>query len=212
MKKYLWVVVLILSAFVAYSFTSQTRQQSRSTKPTNLPDYPVTQITGTPYTNPNFGYSLTIPENLVPTKNGANNILIGPKKAVAGPGPANFIYISVYTGVEQPGEVYNFYPENYELLKALEIGEGISLAPPDQAESFTYTRVADVMIANQQVRSFENYKPWEFPVGTTETRMMFENGNQIYILGYYTGGDGVAAEGVLDDQTALSILQSLSLP
>ncbi len=213
MKKYIIVVVIvILVALVSFLRNSRSNSSALPT-PTNAPASPLIQITGTQYINPTFGYSLTIPENLVATNNGANTILIGPKEAVAGPGPANFIYISVYTGVEEPGEVYNFFPNDYELLMKLNSGESVSLADATsgQDEWFTYTRVDDTMLNDEQVRRFENYKPWEFPAGTTETRMMFENGNHIYVVGYYTGGDSVAEAGRLDPRIAYSILQTLRL-
>ncbi len=214
MKKYIVYIgigIVVVTLFIL--FRRSGVNNAALPIPTDSPGSPVIQITGTQYTNPTFGYTLTIPENLVVSNNGANNILIGPKEAVAGPGPANFIYVSVYTGVEQPGEVYNFFPNDYELLMKLNNGEGVSLADytSGQDEWFTYTRIDDGMIAGQQVRRFQNDKPWEFPLGTTETRMMFENGSHIYVVGYYTGGDGVAEAGRIDPLVAYSILQTMQV-
>jgi hypothetical protein len=81
---------------------------------------------------------------------------------------------------------------------------------PDLGEWFTYTVVAIEDIHTGKVKRFENTKPWEFPAGTTESKFIYGTASTIYILGYYTGGDGVAEEARIDPRVAYGVIKSFS--
>ncbi|RJR26790.1 hypothetical protein C4561_03340 [candidate division WWE3 bacterium] len=164
------------------------------------------------YVHPLFKYSISVPEELQIVPNGGTNILIMKKEQEPGPGPVNFIYISVVTPdtMEDEGNIYNYNPGQFERLMGLKIGKSVAVADIDQpgiAERFTYTRVDDTKINGLPVKRYENTSPWEFPNGTTETRYVLENDGYIYILGSYTGGDSVGVS-ALDPRVAHQVIST----
>ncbi|OGM28904.1 hypothetical protein A2801_03010 [Candidatus Woesebacteria bacterium RIFCSPHIGHO2_01_FULL_41_10] len=150
------------------------------------------------YTDPDFGYTLYIPKGMIIEKQSIYSTLFYPKDQSQSQGPANFIYISVVTPDmrDSVGEVYNYNPSDFEKLTGLEaLGDSVNLAfddNPDLGQWFTYTIADEVNIDTGRVKIFENTKPWEFPAGTTENRFIYGTAENIYILGYYTGGDSGA--------------------
>lgn len=167
------------------------------------------------YTDPSFGYSLYIPEGFVPEKQSDYSTLFYPSEQPQGPGPANFIYVSVVSPEmrETEGEVYNYSPRHYDKMKEISnTGASVNLAEgdaPDLSEWYTYTLASVEDINGLQFKNYENTKPWEFPAGTTENRFIHDTGTYIYIVGYYTGGDSASA--VIDPRTALSSVRSFRL-
>lgn len=166
------------------------------------------------YTDPDFGYRIHIPDEMTVEKQSKYSTLFYPQAEPQGQGPTNFMYISVVTPEmrENNGEIYNYSPDHFQKLIALdEIGDSVNLAESDVVELgewFTYKVVDEVDIDNGRVKIFENNKPWEFPSGTTEKRFIYGTESNIYILGYYTGGDTGAT---LDPREAYNSILSFKV-
>lgn len=162
------------------------------------------QVSPTPFMPPsdwqtieNENYMISFPDSFEAQDNGENSLLLVPSEQGPGVGPANFIYVSFVPSDlrnNNDGLVYNYNPDQIKKLEELEIGESVSVADAGigQDEWYTYTRVDDTTIDGTAVKVYENNKPWEFPAGTTETRYILNKNGEIYLMGYYTGGEGVA--------------------
>lgn len=166
------------------------------------------------YENANLGFSILLPYEFDVEENGDSSILLVPKVQEPGPGPANFVYISVATPDKfvEAGGAYNYSAKLFESTDSLSIGDSISLADgsqPEFDEWFTYTFSEEVAIDGNQAKVFVKLRPWEFPSGTTETRYIFENNGNRYTLGYYTGGDGVTS--FVDPRVARAIIESFKI-
>lgn len=168
------------------------------------------------YADSVLGFSIALPEGMRVEKSGDNSILVLPVAQEPGPGPANFVYVSVVSA-ENPGEegsVYNYNPEAFDKMMRVDgLGESVSLAAVNQPEFdewFSYTLIEEVEVAGVMAKVFDNYKPWEFPGGTTETRYLFERDGTRYVLGYYTGGDSVGESGV-DPRIARAVVMSFEM-
>jgi hypothetical protein len=220
MKKYITAVFILLVAGLSlYYASSNFRKESKSVKDTGSSFPTNAQNKNTPdnwqsYTHETLEYSIYYPENFKIESNGDYSILISKQSPQPSFGPANFIYVSVVPPGQptDEGEIYNYNQAQFKKLPELEIGEHVSLADTDQPELnewFTYTRVDNTEIDGHPVKSFENNKPWEFPSGTTEVRFIFEDSGNIYLMGYYYGGEGVQEP--LDPREAVGIISSFRL-
>lgn len=166
------------------------------------------------YEDNETGISINIPEGFKVEKQSDTTIFILKDVDVIGMGPANFIYISRVP--EQlrntdEGNIYNYSPARVKMLLDLKnTGDSVNFSEdmPQMADWFTYTYVSDDTISAMNFKSYENTKPWEFPGGTSERRLIHDSGSEIYILGYYTGGDSVSEEAAIDPRTAFSIIKT----
>ena len=213
MKK---TIITVLAAIVVISYIYVTyspvpKNEMKSPSVTNKPASVAADLSKEPiYTNETFGYSIKLPTTLEVVSNGSNSVLLETKEKVMGQGPTNFMYISVVTpeNSKNDGEIYNYRSSQHAKLLELNIGESVSVSGdvPDLSEWFTYTRVDDTVIDGKTAKVFENYKPWEFPTGTTETRYVIEENGYTYLLGYYTGG--TEGKDKIDPRAAYPVVQS----
>ena len=137
MKNFLIILALVglttsgVFAFYAFnrSTTNQKQEESGSKKLT--PNY----------TDEEGWYELYIPGSFKAEKQSSFSTLFYHEEQPPGPGPTNFIYISVVTAEKRSteGEVYNYSPKDYQKLIALNnVGEKVNLAVDGgQAEWFT---------------------------------------------------------------------------
>ncbi len=219
MKKILIIVItaiaVILYAYLNYGHLLQNESKTpyitmdQASVETDLSKEPM-------YTNETYGYTIKLPASLEVDQTNPASIQITTKEKELGQGPANLIYISVISPEmkESVGEIYNYYADDYNKLMTLsKEGTSVSVADEDQAdlaEWNMYTFVRTTQIDELPTKVFENYKPWEFPNGTTETRYMFEKDGTRYVLGYYTGGDSVG-KSAIDPRIAYAIIRSFDL-
>lgn len=165
------------------------------------------------YTDSKNGYSIKLPSGFKTESEGDYSKRFMPDKPVMGVGPVNFLYVSVVTPAmkNSRGEIYNYDPDHFNKMVALKsVGESVSLVDSKTGlkEWYTYTLASVEEINGSKVRNFLNSKPWEFPKGTVENKFVYMTDKNIYILGYYTGGEGVSGELKLDPEIALSIIKS----
>jgi len=196
MKKIILVIAVALLAVFAFFFSNKTKVQNLSEL---SPTTAVQVSTHEPnYTDPDFGYRLYIPEGMTVEKQNKYSTLFYPEKQPLGAGPTNFIYVSVVPPDirRNTGEIYNYNPDHFEKLISLEkVGDSVNVTGgdvPNMGEWFTYTVVGKIDFGTGSIKNFENTKPWEFPAGTTENRFIYGTADNIYILGYYTGGNSGA--------------------
>lgn len=187
MKKLLISLVLIVLFVILFFLVKPATEQDAVLTPSQTP------LTLEPnYTDPTYGYKIYIPEGFIADDQSKQSTLFYPQNQPQGAGPTNFIYISVVPPDmrNSVGEIYNYNPSDFAKLIALEkVGDKTSLAgSPDMAEWFTYSVVEEFDFGSGRIKNFENTKPWEFPLGTTENRFIYATENNIYILGYYSGG------------------------
>ncbi len=168
------------------------------------------------YTDPEFSYSIKLPAGYKVESEGKYSKIFLPESVTEGVVPVNFIYVSVVTPdmKESVGEIYNYNPDHFKKLIALKnVGESVNLVDsvPDLAEWYTYKLVGEENIDNSKVKNFQNNKPWEFPGGATENKFIYVTASNIYILGYYTGGDSVAQKSRLDPSLTSSVIKSFKV-
>lgn len=220
MKKYTFIVLaFLIASLLLYLRFSDFRKAGNDNLKTISPVPANPEGSNVPdswkvYVSDTLDYSISYPENLVVEPNGDYSILITKELQEPSFGPANFIYVSVVPPdqITNEGEIYNFNQVQFNKLQKLEIGESVSLADTDQPnlnDWFTYTRVDNTVIDNQTTKRFENIKPWEFPTGTSEVRFVFESGGNIYLMGYYYGGEGVKE--TIDPFEAFRVISSFRL-
>lgn len=219
MKKILIIVITAIAVilYVYLNYGHLLKNESKTPYITIDPASVETDLSKEPvYTNETYGYSIQLPSTLEVEQMTPHSIQLITKEKEIGQGPANFIYISVIPQdmKESIGEIYNYYADDYnELINMTKQGSSISVTDvdqPDLDEWNTYTFANTVQIDGITAKVFENYKPWEFPNGTTETRYMFEKNGTRYLLGYYTGGDSVG-KAAIDPRIANAIIQSFDL-
>lgn len=168
------------------------------------------------YKDAKYGYSIKHPKGFFIEAEGEYSKRIMPTSEVTGVGPVNFVYISVVTPnmKNNSGEIYNYNPNHTSKLLALQSeGESVNISDGDVAELkdwYTYTLVSLESIGDAKVKNFENTRPWEFPGGTTENRFIYSTNDNMYLLGYYTGGDGVLEGARLDPKIAYAIIKSFT--
>lgn len=213
MNKALIIIFLIVGILAAGMFFFKTKSVVESDK-VEVSNVAVSQNL---YVDPEYGYSIEIPQNFKVESEGKYSKRFMPEEENMGVGPANFIYVSVVTpeNKDSVGEVYNYDAMQFEKFISLEnIGDSVNLAEgqePDLSEWFTYTVVAIEDIDQGKSKNFENNKPWEFPSGTTENRFIYGTDENIYILGYYTGGDSVSEESRVDPRVAYQAIKSFKV-
>lgn len=127
------------------------------------------------FSNSQLGVTITYPENTEFAMNGDSSVTFTPINSGMSP---EFLYISVVPLDEnvEAGEVYNYSPEDYQILKDLKVGE---------SGADTYTRLPDETVAGETAKVFENKNPHEFPENTTEKRYLIEKDGKLYMVGYY---------------------------
>jgi hypothetical protein len=214
-RLFVGIIVVLVAVGVVYWFLTGVRNNPLITDiaptPTespleNKPDSWVTYIS-------DFGYKISYPKSYLVTENGDYSITIEKPSGIHGAGNPNFIYVSLVPEdkYESEGGFYNYNPEQFKKLQKLEVGDSVSLAVSGQDLDnwFTYTRVNDTDIDEYTARRFENTKPWEFPAGTKETRFTFNAEGNIYIIGYYVGGESV--DEPIDERDAYNIIKTVSI-
>jgi hypothetical protein len=213
MRKFLTILLVVMVVgLLGYFYFQQEQAKDIIVEPEND-----SQVSSKLYTDADLGYSINLPQGFKVEANGEYSKQFLPDTEVVGMGPTNFIYVSVVPPEmrDSNGEVYNYNPQHFAKLIELEnIGDSVNLAEndiPDLGEWFTYTVVAIEDIDNGEVKNFENTKPWEFPLGTTENRFIYGTQKNIYVLGYYTGGEGVAEEARIDPRVAYEVIKSFSV-
>lgn len=219
MKKTLIIVITAIAVILSIYLSSDLLGKNDTKEPsvTSEPASVAADLSKEPiYTNETYGYSIKLPSTLEVEQMTPHSIQLVTKEKEIGQGPTNFIYISVIPQdmKESIGEIYNYYADDYnELINMTKQGSSISVTDveqPDLDEWNTYTFANTVQIDGITAKVFENYKPWEFPNGTTETRYMFEKNGTRYLLGYYTGGDSVG-KAAIDPRIANAIVHSFDL-
>jgi hypothetical protein len=219
MKKVIILSLILLGVLLAYHEAGKGPKMEPTPAPSQKASVSGESLLTETYQNPSGGYRVKLPKDFLVENNGENSVLIRPKADLSGTsGASNFMYISVVKPEfkkERVGEVYNYTPDQYKKLAAMtELGTDVNLAGAEASELgqwYAYTLVANEYVGGVAAKHFQNHKPWEFPVGTTEDRFTMEVGDDIYILGYYTGGDTVAQEARLDPRIAYSIIKSFEL-
>lgn len=192
MKNLFKIIILLILLLIASVVLKQQFGQQDTPLPSSSPEAFIPEPN---YTDPNFGYRIYIPNGFTAHPQNSYSTLFYPPEQTPGPGPTNFLYVSVVTPDmrESAGEVYNYNPTHFQKLIALEnVGDSVDLASddiPDLGAWFTYTVVEEIELGSGRVKNFENTQPWEFPAGTTENRFIYGTNENIYLLGYYTGGD-----------------------
>ncbi|MFZ3301524.1 MAG: hypothetical protein WA152_02310 [Microgenomates group bacterium] len=213
MKKIVVIfIALSLILFVAYGYTNKNKLgNEKVNEPASVTS---NNLIKKVYSNTDLGFSINMPEDYKVVKEGDYSVRIMPDTEVLGMGPTNFVYISVVKPEMKNslGEIYNYNAEQFKDLIALEnVGDSVDLSknsPVGMGEWFTYTVVAVEDIDNGKVKNFQNLKPWEFPSGTTENRFIYGTEKNIYILGYYTGGEGIQEDSRIDPRIAYSMIKS----
>lgn len=216
MRKFTIVFIIVaLFSFVGYQYFNNSKAaikengQPASTASNDL----IKKV----YTNSELGFSINMPENYKIVKEGDYSIRIMPDVEVLGMGPTNFVYISVVKPEmrENVGDIYNYNPAHFKKLLTLEnIQDSVDLSKDDlngMGEWFTYTLVAIEDIDNGKVKNFQNLKPWEFPKATTENRFIYATEKNIYLLGYYTGGEGIQENSGINPRIAYSMVKSFKV-
>lgn len=213
MKKVL-ILILILGGIVFFSqYFKNENSTPIATDNSDSASVEGSELLTEEYNDPEFGYFLKLPAGYRIESESKYSTRFLPDTKIVGAGISNFIYVSVVTSdmKDSQGEVYNYNPDQFDKLKSIEnIGDSANLAEgvPALAEWYSYTYVAEVDIDGQKAKIFQNNKPWEFPSGTSENRFVFEISGKTYILGYYTGGDGIDENASLDPRLASAIIKS----
>lgn len=150
------------------------------------------------------GYAISHPSDMDVSSQGAYNwILNRTSTDPSGPVP-NFIYVSVIPDGFQSSEngiIYNYDPAETQTLLNLQVGESTSLREdPILADSFTYTRLPDVLLGTQTAPAYENTQPWEFPPGTKEIRYYLQGNGCTYLIGGYMATVGSGQPGSIDQE------------
>jgi hypothetical protein len=132
----------------------------------------------------------------------------------SGPVP-NFIYISVIPDDFQstePGAIYNYDPGETQTLLNAQAGESRSLREdPNLAPSFTYTRLPDATLGNQNAQAYENTRPWEFPPGTKEIRYYLKADGCMFLVGGYLSTVGSGQAGAIGEDLFEQIITTFRL-
>jgi hypothetical protein len=218
MKKWIITSLILFLGIAGWYFVSARKFSQPQSSPTVATPNPQNEVTvAVPKDWINFkserlGFSIYHPRDWEIQENGEYSYILVKQNGQPVVGPANFIYISVVVPEQRSneGEVYNYHPSALQKLKSLKIGEHVSVADFDQPDLnawFTYTRVDDTRIGDFTAHRYENNQPWEFPIGTTETRYIFGE-DTLYIMGSYTGGENIG-DAAIDPRIAHQIITSL---
>lgn len=135
-------------------------------------------------------------------------------------GARNFIYVSmipseiqdmVKQGIYQ-NEVYNYDPAEAAVLQTMQVGESKPVRDLPNVESgFTYERKPDAQIGGQAAQTYENAKPWEFPVGTKEIRYSLSQNGCTYLIGGYMDTAGSNQPGTITEDFFHQVVATLQL-
>jgi hypothetical protein len=151
----------------------------------------------------------------VTVQGGYSSILNYTSTEPSGPFP-NFIYISVIPNDFQSDGaaiIYNYDPGETQTLLNMQMGESRALRDdPTLAPWFTYMRLSDATFGNQAAKTYENTQPWEFPLGTRETRYYLQANGCTYLIGGYIATVGSGQPGAIDEETFDQIIGSFHLP
>ena len=213
MKTLILFVIVIFCLVVAIVLLNGARIQNTITTQESA-SVDGTSFLSEVYSNDELGYSLRIPKGYRIESEGKYSVRILPDVDVVGVGPANYVYISVVVPAMRSavGEVYNYNPSQFTKLIALDrVGDTTDVSAQDgnsMKQWFTYTLVSYDDVDTQRAKNFQNMKPWEFPEGTTENRFIFEANTNVYIIGYYTGGDSTHIEAQVDPRVTYAMVKS----
>jgi hypothetical protein len=162
------------------------------------------------------GYTISHPSDMDIAGQGPYSWLLGSAATEEPSGPVpNFIYVSVIPdGFEssEPGAIYNYDPGETQTLLNLQVGENNSLrADPNLADWFTYARLPDKMLSNQNAQAYENTQPWEFPPGTKEIRYYLQGNGCTYLIGGYMATVGSGQAGAIDEELFDQVIATFRL-
>lgn len=170
-----------------------------------------------PYTHDLSGIKVWHPSNFTVEKSGNLSFLLLDRGTQEPTGNTSFIYFSYIPDINNAsnGEIYNADKDAIAKFNGIEVNSKISLInDPAQQEWFTYTRDADVTIGSKMFKKFVNQKPWEFPAGTSEVRLIHTDGSRIYMLGAYVQKGKITPEflNILLDTITFNQAEQEALP
>jgi hypothetical protein len=234
-SRYLWsghpgkaLIIVIPLLLVSVSCSPASTQPPEQPAPSaTVPQAALTTPSSTPtseamlpagwgtYTSQQCEYAISYPAEMQVTNNGTYSRLLGFELANPGQGVPNFIYASVFDQDVQDlsqGEVYNYNPEEVEILLNMQVGESKSPQPAeDLAEWFTYQRMPDTSISGYPAQTYENVQPWEFPGGTKEIRYYLSLDGCTYLIGGYMDTTGSVQPGIITEELFNQIVGTIRL-
>jgi hypothetical protein len=151
---------------------------------------------GETYTDPVWGYSVTIPtgwEACTITENSRLYCPVEPEPT--GPSfPVFYITVLPAGFTNEQAEAYNFLPEaDVRGFDGLPVGETRVLEGHDP-EFYTYTRLPDTAVAGAAGVTIENSRVWEGGPETVDRRVLITRGDRTYMIGtYYESQEALAA-------------------
>ena len=134
-------------------------------------------------------------------------------------GARNFLYVSEITpeieemvnaGTYDSG-VYNYDTVATANLQSMQVGESKS-AHANLETGFTYQRLPDTMIGDQNAQTYENVQPWEFPPGTKEIRYYASLNGCTYLIGGYMDTTGSNLPGTITEDLFHQIIATIRYP
>lgn len=151
------------------------------------------------------------PETMTVEKNGQYSVLINPPENPVGNAVPTFMYVSVIPSSEtnDEGNIYNYYRPDFERLSGLDVNESTTLTENRELDEwYKFTRLPDRQISGITAKQYVNLKPWEFQLGTQETRYIFEKDATKYLIGayYQPGNPRLTKETISDIIDSFSIL------
>ena len=150
------------------------------------------------------GYSISHPSDMDGTSQGTYSWILNNAGTEPSGVVPNFVYVSVIPDDFQsgePGVIYNYDPAEAETLLNMQVGESKPQRDdPNIAEWFTYTRLPDTVINNHAAQTYENTKPWEFPLGTKEIRYYLQANGCTYLIGGYMDTTGSNQPGAINEE------------
>jgi hypothetical protein len=193
---YIGVLCLLIAGFI-YSSSNEPRESLKnlsisSSVPTTTVAPFVKPDNWETYEDSSYNYVISFPSDFQVKQNGDASIQILREQPPMGVGPTNFAYISVVTPnkINVTDAIYNYNFEDYQKLEELRVSELVSLSNDNQLKDFfTYRRYPDKKLGEITAKQFVNEKPWEFPEGTKETRLIFTKDNRIFLVGVYIKAD-----------------------
>jgi len=205
----------VVSEQLVASATPLPTATAEAPPPTEAAEAPV-PAGWTAFTNQQCAYSISYPEDMQITDQGASNQLLAFRQDGPGAGPTNFIYVSVIDQSSPPaggGVIYNYDPGETETLLNMGVGESKALRDiADIAPYFTYERKPDTPIGGQVAQTYENAQPWEFPAGTKEIRYYVSSNDCIYLIGGYLDATSSGQAGAIGEDLFNEIMATVQIP
>jgi hypothetical protein len=193
---YLGVICLLIAGFIYFNSNEPRESLKNLSISASIPTATVAPfvkpVDWETYEDSSYSYAISFPSDFEVKQNGDASIQILREQPPMGVGPTNFAYISVVTPnkIDVTNAIYNYNLKDYQKLEELQVSEVVSLSSGSQLKDFfTYRRYPDKKIGEITAKQFVNEKPWEFPEGTKETRLIFTKDNRIFIVGVYIKAD-----------------------